>query len=138
MGVFIGGDDLWCCKLLWVLVGNFIFCVICLGCGGLWLFRVRERGLWLSRVLGVWGRVGWGGMFLLLYGLWKYLFSKVEFYVFILGIDKVGKMMLLEKLKMFYFDVEGFLLDWIVFMVGLNIGWVEVYKLKFIFWDLGG
>lgn len=30
-------------------------------------------------------------MFSLLYGLWKYLFSKAEFHVLILGIDKAGK-----------------------------------------------
>lgn len=30
-------------------------------------------------------------MFSLFYGLWKYMFSKIEFHVLILGIDKAGK-----------------------------------------------
>lgn len=30
-------------------------------------------------------------MFSLFYGLWKYVFSKTEFHVLILGIDKAGK-----------------------------------------------
>mgnify|MGYP006872748064 CR=1 FL=1 len=30
-------------------------------------------------------------MFSLLYGLWKYLFSKAEFHALILGVDKAGK-----------------------------------------------
>ena len=30
-------------------------------------------------------------MFSLFYGLWKYIFSKTEFHVLILGIDKAGK-----------------------------------------------
>ncbi|KAJ6676147.1 hypothetical protein OIU85_009425 [Salix viminalis] len=38
-------------------------------------------------------------MFSLFYGLWKYMFSKTEFHVLILGIDKAGKTTLLEKLN---------------------------------------
>lgn len=79
-----------------------------------------------------------GGMFSLLYGLWKYLFSKAEFHVLILGIDKAGKTTLLEKLKTLYSDVEGLPPDRIVPTVGLNIGRVEAHKSKLIFWDLGG
>lgn len=30
-------------------------------------------------------------MFSLFYGLWKYIFTKTEFHVLILGIDKAGK-----------------------------------------------
>ncbi|EFJ27750.1 ARF-like GTPase [Selaginella moellendorffii] len=77
-------------------------------------------------------------MFSLLYGLWKYLFSKAEFHVLILGIDKAGKTTLLEKLKTIYSDFEGLPPDRIVPTVGLNIGRVEAYKSKLIFWDLGG
>lgn len=79
-----------------------------------------------------------GGMFSLLYGLWKFLFSKAEFHVLILGIDKAGKTTLLEKLKTLYSDVEGLPPDRIVPTVGLNIGRVEAHKAKLIFWDLGG
>jgi len=74
----------------------------------------------------------------LLYGLWKYLFSKSEFHVLILGIDKAGKTTLLEKLKTLYSDIEGLPPDRIVPTVGLNIGRVEAHKSKLIFWDLGG
>ncbi|XP_044507085.1 ADP-ribosylation factor-related protein 1-like isoform X1 [Mangifera indica] len=77
-------------------------------------------------------------MFSLFYGLWKYMFSKTEFHVLILGIDKAGKTTLLEKLKSLYSNVEGLPPDRIVPTVGLNIGRIEVSNSKLVFWDLGG
>eukprot|EP00245_Coleochaete_scutata_P005616 TRINITY_DN19277_c0_g1_i1.p1 TRINITY_DN19277_c0_g1~~TRINITY_DN19277_c0_g1_i1.p1 ORF type:complete len:204 (-),score=44.08 TRINITY_DN19277_c0_g1_i1:123-734(-) len=77
-------------------------------------------------------------MFSLLFGLWKYLFSKAEFHVLILGVDKAGKTTLLERVKTIYTDFEGLPPDRIVPTVGLNIGRVEAHKAKLIFWDLGG
>ncbi|KAF7148359.1 hypothetical protein RHSIM_Rhsim03G0179200 [Rhododendron simsii] len=77
-------------------------------------------------------------MFSLFYGLWKYIFSKTEFHVLILGIDKAGKTTLLEKLKAHYSNLEGLPPDRIVPTVGLNIGRVEVLNSKLVFWDLGG
>ncbi|KAI5670110.1 hypothetical protein M9H77_10474 [Catharanthus roseus] len=77
-------------------------------------------------------------MFSLFYGLWKYMFSKTEFHVLILGIDKAGKTTLLEKLKSQYSNLEGLPPDRIVPTVGLNIGRVEVSNSKLVFWDLGG
>ncbi|KAF3792645.1 ADP-ribosylation factor-related protein 1 [Nymphaea thermarum] len=77
-------------------------------------------------------------MFSLLYGLWKFLFSKTEFHVLILGIDKAGKTTLLEKLKATYSNLEGLPPDRIVPTVGLNIGRMEVENTKLVFWDLGG
>ncbi|KAM0933085.1 putative small GTP-binding protein [Dioscorea sansibarensis] len=77
-------------------------------------------------------------MFSLLYGLWKYLFSKTEFHVLILGIDKSGKTTLLEKLKSLYSNLEGLPPDRIVPTVGLNIGRLEAAQAKLVFWDLGG
>jgi len=74
----------------------------------------------------------------LFYGLWKYIFSKTEFHVLILGIDKAGKTTLLEKLKAHYSKLEGLPPDRIVPTVGLNIGRVEVLNSKLVFWDLGG
>ncbi|XWS48431.1 hypothetical protein CRYUN_Cryun13aG0076100 [Craigia yunnanensis] len=65
-------------------------------------------------------------MFSLFYGLWKYLYTKTEFHVLILGIDKAGKTTLLEKLKSIYSNVEGLPPDRIVPTVGLNIGRIEV------------
>ncbi|GBG66233.1 hypothetical protein CBR_g57836 [Chara braunii] len=76
-------------------------------------------------------------MFSLLFGLWKYMFSKSEFHVLILGIDKAGKTTLLEKVKAIFTE-HGLPPDRIVPTVGLNIGNVEAYKAKLIFWDLGG
>ncbi|KAL6338486.1 hypothetical protein AAG906_020580 [Vitis piasezkii] len=77
-------------------------------------------------------------MFTLFYGLWKYLFSKAEFHVLILGIDKAGKTTLLEKLKALYSNLEGLPPDRILPTVGLNIGRVELSNTKLVFWDLGG
>ncbi|VFQ98368.1 unnamed protein product [Cuscuta campestris] len=77
-------------------------------------------------------------MFSLFYGLWKYVFSKTEFHVLILGIDKAGKTTLLEKLKSQFLNIEGLPPDRIVPTVGLNIGRVEVSNSKLVFWDLGG
>ncbi|KAJ3694634.1 hypothetical protein LUZ60_000011 [Juncus effusus] len=77
-------------------------------------------------------------MFSLFYGLWKYMFSKTEFHVLILGIDKAGKTTLLEKVKSIYSKTEGLSPDRIVPTVGLNIGRIESANAKLVFWDLGG
>ncbi|KAK7332282.1 hypothetical protein VNO80_29032 [Phaseolus coccineus] len=77
-------------------------------------------------------------MFSLFYGLWKYLFSKMELHVLILGIDKAGKTTLLEKMKSVYSNIEGIPHDRIIPTVGLNIGRIEVANSKLVFWDLGG
>ncbi|CAN6289228.1 unnamed protein product [Urochloa humidicola] len=77
-------------------------------------------------------------MFSLFYGLWKYVFTKDEFRVLILGVDKAGKTTLLEKLKSIYLKGEGLPPDRIVPTVGLNIGRIEDANAKLVFWDLGG
>ncbi|GAB2265221.1 hypothetical protein Dimus_000289 [Dionaea muscipula] len=77
-------------------------------------------------------------MFSLIYGLWRYIFSKTEFHILILGIDKAGKTTLVEKLKELYLNIEGLPPDRIVPTVGLNIGRIEVGNAKLVFWDLGG
>ncbi|RCV44487.1 hypothetical protein SETIT_9G377700v2 [Setaria italica] len=77
-------------------------------------------------------------MFSLFYGLWKYVFTKDEFRVLILGVDKAGKTTLLEKLKSIYLKGEGLPPDRVVPTVGLNIGRIEDVNAKLVFWDLGG
>ncbi|KAG2551479.1 hypothetical protein PVAP13_9KG399600 [Panicum virgatum] len=65
-------------------------------------------------------------MFSLFYGLWKYVFTKDEFRVLILGVDKAGK------------TGGGLPPDRVVPTVGLNIGRIEDANAKLVFWDLGG
>eukprot|EP00850_Spirogloea_muscicola_P003763 SM000015S01263 [mRNA] locus=s15:887643:889427:+ [translate_table: standard] len=89
-------------------------------------------------------------MFSLLFGLWRLVFSKAEFHVLVLGVDKAGKTVrpaaaglplrhtLLERVKSIYGDGDGLPPERIVPTVGLNIGRVEAHKAKLIFWDLGG
>ncbi|KAK3279761.1 hypothetical protein CYMTET_12370 [Cymbomonas tetramitiformis] len=77
-------------------------------------------------------------MFSLLYGLWEYIFRKVEFRILILGVDKSGKTTLLERIKTIYTEAEGLSPDKILPTVGLNIGRVEACNAKLVFWDLGG
>jgi len=77
-------------------------------------------------------------MFSLFYGLWKYVFTKDEFRVLILGVDKAGKTTLLEKLKSIYLKGGGLPPDRVVPTVGLNIGRMEDANAKLVFWDLGG
>ncbi|KAJ1296850.1 hypothetical protein BS78_01G333800 [Paspalum vaginatum] len=77
-------------------------------------------------------------MFSLFYGLWKYVFTKDELRVLILGVDKAGKTTLLEKLKSMYLNGEGLPPDRVVPTVGLNIGRIEDANAKLVFWDLGG
>ncbi|KAF5743548.1 ADP-ribosylation factor-related protein 1 [Tripterygium wilfordii] len=91
-------------------------------------------------------------MFSLLYGLWKHLFSKTEFHVLILGIDKAGKTVILldnptsslclaysiGESETTYSNSEGLPPDRIVPTVGLNIARIEVSNNKLVFWDLGG
>lgn len=66
------------------------------------------------------------------------MFTKDEFRVLILGVDKAGKTTLLEKLKSMYLKGEGLPPDRVVPTVGLNIGRIEDAKAKLVFWDLGG
>jgi len=82
-------------------------------------------------------------MFGLLYGLYKYLWSKTEYYVIILGLDSAGKTAFLEQVKSIYIfnarksqkvNTEIRTMP----TVGLNVGKVELATQKLIFWDLGG
>lgn len=78
-------------------------------------------------------------MFSLLYGLWKYLFRKDEFFVLIIGLDNAGKTTFLEKTQItFNKDYKGMPFDKITTTVGLNMGKVEIGSVRLVFWDLGG
>ncbi|GAM20273.1 hypothetical protein SAMD00019534_034480 [Acytostelium subglobosum LB1] len=77
-------------------------------------------------------------MFGLFYGLWKYMFSKTEYYVLILGLDGAGKTTLLEEIKTKYTKTPGLPPQSIIPTVGLNIGRIIIDSIKLIFWDLGG
>jgi len=83
-------------------------------------------------------------MYALLSGLWKCLFTKVQYQVLILGLDEAGKTTLLEQIKNLYSGLPNksrlshSRLSKIPPTVGLNIGKVDVGLAKLIFWDLGG
>lgn len=78
-------------------------------------------------------------MYTLLYGLWKYLFQKDEYFVLILGLDNAGKTTFLEQTKTkFSKNYKGLNLSKITTTVGLNIGKVDMHGVRLNFWDLGG
>ena len=77
-------------------------------------------------------------MFSLLYGFWQKMFERVEYRVLILGIDKVGKTTLLERIKVHYKLIASIRPSSILPTVGLNIARVEDPSCRLVFWDLGG
>ena len=59
-------------------------------------------------------------MFSLMHGLWSYMFSKTEFHVLILGIDKAGKTVLFfcsSHLKTRFISLT-FLFGWLLDVFG--------------------
>ncbi|CAG2179740.1 unnamed protein product [Oppiella nova] len=78
-------------------------------------------------------------MFSLLYGLWKYLFQKEEYFALILGLDNAGKTTFLEQSKtQLNHQYKGVALNKITATVGLNIGRIHTNGIVLNFWDLGG
>lgn len=49
-------------------------------------------------------------MFSLFYGLWKYIFSKTQFHVLILGVDKAGKTVILLLLTLIFMRMTSMIL----------------------------
>ena len=80
-------------------------------------------------------------MFSLLSGLLKWLFSKNEVHVLVLGLDAAGKTTFLEQSKTIIrrkAPGAGVPLDRIPPTVGLNIARIDVDSTRVIMWDLGG
>ncbi|XP_041357328.1 ADP-ribosylation factor-related protein 1-like [Gigantopelta aegis] len=78
-------------------------------------------------------------MYTLLSGLWKYLFQKEEYFVLILGLDNAGKTTYLEQTKTkFNKNYQGMNFSKITSTVGLNIGKIDIGRVRLNFWDLGG
>eukprot|EP01113_Clastostelium_recurvatum_P043348 TRINITY_DN7152_c0_g1_i2.p1 TRINITY_DN7152_c0_g1~~TRINITY_DN7152_c0_g1_i2.p1 ORF type:complete len:201 (+),score=24.20 TRINITY_DN7152_c0_g1_i2:71-673(+) len=78
-------------------------------------------------------------MFGLLYGTYLHFFSKVEYYVLMIGPDQAGKTTLLEYLKHKQKnDQSAFSHTHIMPTVGLNIGRIVSNGVQLNIWDLGG
>eukprot|EP00033_Pygsuia_biforma_P001298 GCRY01001469.1.p1 GENE.GCRY01001469.1~~GCRY01001469.1.p1 ORF type:complete len:201 (+),score=19.12 GCRY01001469.1:186-788(+) len=77
-------------------------------------------------------------MFSLVYGLWKYLFTKQQFNILILGLDDSGKTTFLERCKSIFKGTSPIPPDRITPTVGLNVGKFEGYGKKLVLWDVGG
>ncbi|VDI72973.1 Hypothetical predicted protein, partial [Mytilus galloprovincialis] len=78
-------------------------------------------------------------MYTLLSGYWKYFFQKEEYNVLILGLDNAGKSTYLEQSKTkFNSKYQGMNLSKITATVGLNIGKIDIGRVRLNFWDLGG
>ncbi|CAG0899065.1 unnamed protein product [Darwinula stevensoni] len=78
-------------------------------------------------------------MFTLLYGLWKWIFRKDEYFILILGLDNAGKTTYLEQTKTrFTKNYKALPPNKVTATVGLNIGKVDTLGVRLNFWDLGG
>lgn len=78
-------------------------------------------------------------MFSLIYGIWKYWFSKDDYFVLLLGLDDAGKTTFLEQTKIRQIpSYRAMNLERITATVGLNIGTIETRGIRLNFWDLGG
>lgn len=78
-------------------------------------------------------------MFSLLYGFWRFLFKKDEYFILIIGLDNAGKSTFLEQVKSkFCPNYKGIKLNKITTTVGLNIAKIECSGVTINFLDLGG
>ena len=72
---------------------------------------------WLLLLVSCWVYLG---MFSLLHGLWKYMFTKTELFTLIVGLDDAGKTTLLEQMKSLYQGKDPLPPSKITPTVGLN------------------
>ncbi|KAI8927007.1 ADP-ribosylation factor family-domain-containing protein [Entophlyctis helioformis] len=77
-------------------------------------------------------------MYTLLSGLYRQATQRDEFFAIIIGLDNAGKTTLLERIKAIFNGVQGLRPDQIGPTVGLNVGKVDVHRIRINFWDLGG
>lgn len=63
---------------------------------------------------------------------------KEELHILIIGLERSGKTMLLERLKSLYTTYSGLEPAQILPTVGLNIARFSVRNIPLVFWDLGG
>ncbi|KAJ3334087.1 hypothetical protein HDU76_011611 [Blyttiomyces sp. JEL0837] len=77
-------------------------------------------------------------MYTLLSGLYDQYTRKEEFFIIILGLDNAGKTTLLERIKATYTGAKALAPSKVGPTVGLNIGKIEVGRIRLNFWDLGG
>lgn len=78
-------------------------------------------------------------MYTLLSGLYRHITQKDQYYILILGLDNAGKTTYLEQTQTrFNKNYKSTNLSRITTTVGLNIGKIDVGKMRFNFWDLGG
>jgi len=75
-------------------------------------------------------------MFGLFYGLFKYLFSKAEYSIPLLGLDGSGKTTLTERIKSIYTGIPP--PENVTPTIGLNVRRVELGHVKLRLWDLSG
>lgn len=78
-------------------------------------------------------------MYHLTTGFYRMLTKKDEYNVLILGLDDAGKSTFLETAKTkFTKNYKGMNLKHITTTVGLNIGQIDIGRMRLNFWDLGG
>lgn len=63
--------------------------------------------------------------------LFKWFFGKEEVRILMVGLDVVGKIIIL-----YYFKLDELVI--IILMIGFNVEIVEYKNISFIVWDIGG
>eukprot|EP01038_Epipyxis_sp_PR26KG_P013348 gene13348-17904_t len=77
-------------------------------------------------------------MFSLISGFWKYLFTKPNINILIIGLDNAGKTSILEKIKSKLGNVNGLPMEKIPPTIGMNLAKIIYRGSQVVIWDLGG